>query len=166
MPQVMARQRTAADVIGLGTGPADLVVAAAMEMPVALELGATGALAKLLVDVRPWRPPMLLHVIVGDLIRDALIAESGHQPIEHGRGVAIPDCCLEHLSARRSARMSSIRSLTRRGRRHGMDQPNSVVDCRSSCEFWDVFGACGAEMLRAWLPFCDHGLQIIATSLR
>ena len=40
--QVMARQRTGVDVLGLGTGPADLFVAAAMEMPVGLELGAAG----------------------------------------------------------------------------------------------------------------------------
>ena len=51
--QVMGRQRTAADVIGLGAGSAELGVAAAVEMPVALELGASGALGKFLVDIVP-----------------------------------------------------------------------------------------------------------------
>ena len=37
IPQVMARQRTAANVLGLGTGLAGLFVSAAMEMPVGLE---------------------------------------------------------------------------------------------------------------------------------
>ena len=44
--QVMGRQRTAADVIGLGAGPAQLAVAAVVELPVALELGAGGAVAR------------------------------------------------------------------------------------------------------------------------
>jgi len=74
----MARQRTGANVLGLGTGPATLFVSAAMEVPVGLELGATDTLAELLVDVAPLRPAMPLHVIVGDLIGDALIAQSGH----------------------------------------------------------------------------------------
>ena len=94
----MARQGTGANVLGLGTGPAGLFVAAAMEMPVALELGATGTLAEVLVDVAPLRPVMSLHVIVGDLIGDALIAQSCHQPIEHDSGVAMPDCRLDLVS--------------------------------------------------------------------
>ena len=40
--QVMGRQRTARNVIGLGAGLPELGVAAAMEMPVGLELGASG----------------------------------------------------------------------------------------------------------------------------
>ena len=70
--QVMARQRTGANVIGLGTGAAGLFVSAAMEMPVALELGATDSLAKLLVDVAPGRSPVFRHVVVGDLIARCL----------------------------------------------------------------------------------------------
>ena len=82
--QVMARQRTGGNVIGLGTGAAGFFVAAAMEMPVALELGATDASAELLVNVAPGRSPVFRHVVVGDLIGDALVAQRGHQPIEHG----------------------------------------------------------------------------------
>ena len=89
--QVMARQRTGGNVIGLGTGRAGFFVPAAMEMPVALELGATGTLAELLVNVAPGRSPVLLHVVVRHLIGDALVAQSCQQPIEHGRGVVVPD---------------------------------------------------------------------------
>jgi hypothetical protein len=61
-----------------------------MEMPVGLELGATDTLAELLVNVAPGRPAMSLHVLVGDRIGDALVAQSCHQPVEHNSGV--PDC--------------------------------------------------------------------------
>ena len=98
IPQVMARQRTAANVLGLGTGPAGLFVSAAMEMPVGLELGATDTAAELLVNVAPGRPAMSLHVIVGDRIGDALVAQSGHQPVEHNSGVAMPDRRLDLVS--------------------------------------------------------------------
>ena len=69
-----------------------------MEVPVGLELGATDTLAELLVDVAPGRPAVPIHVIVGDRIGDALIAQSGHQPIEHDSGVAITDCRLNFVS--------------------------------------------------------------------
>jgi hypothetical protein len=57
IPPVMARQGTGANVLRLGTGPAALFVAAAMEMPVALELEATDTAAELLVDVAPSARP-------------------------------------------------------------------------------------------------------------
>ena len=69
-----------------------------MEMPVGLELGTAGAVAELLFNVAPARPAMPLHVIVGDRIGDALIAQSGHQPIEHNSGIAMPDCRLDLVS--------------------------------------------------------------------
>jgi hypothetical protein len=74
--QVMGREWTAAHVIGLGAGSAELGVSAAMEVPVALELGAGGTLGKFLVDIVPLHIAVLLHVVVGDLIGDALVAES------------------------------------------------------------------------------------------
>jgi hypothetical protein len=46
----MARQRAGGNVIGLGTGAAGFFVSAAMEMPVALELGAADSSAELLVN--------------------------------------------------------------------------------------------------------------------
>ena len=98
IPQVMARQRAGANVLGLGTRPAGLVVPATMEMPIGLELGATDPLAELLVDVAPGRPAMSLHVRVGDRIGDALVAQSCHQPVEHNGGVALSDRRLDLVS--------------------------------------------------------------------
>ena len=49
-----------------------------MEMPVGFELRATDILAKLLVNVAPSRPAMPLHVVVRNLIGDALVAQTGH----------------------------------------------------------------------------------------
>jgi hypothetical protein len=69
-----------------------------MEMPVGLELGATDTLAELLVNVAPGRPAMSLHVLVGDRIGDALVAQSCHQPVEHNSGVAMSDRRLNFVS--------------------------------------------------------------------
>src|SRR4029077_5198865 len=88
----MHRQWTAADVIRLGTGPTDLVKPTIMEMPVILQLGATRTTIQTLLDLLPRRPAMLFHILVGNLVRDALIADGGHQPIEHRTGVSIADC--------------------------------------------------------------------------
>ncbi len=74
--QVVGWQRTAADVMRLGAGSAELLVCTAVEVPVALELGAGGTLGKFLVDIVPLHIAVLLHVVVGDLIGDALVAES------------------------------------------------------------------------------------------
>jgi hypothetical protein len=162
--QVMARQRTAANVIGLGTGAAGLAVAAAMKMPVALELGATDALAELLVNVAPGRSPVFRHVVVGDLIGDALVAHRCQQPIEHGRGVAAPDAGSHFISCEVGPNV--IDQARRTGETANcVDDPNGVVDgCR-----WRVgnFGAFLAVGPRA--SSCDrdgHGPQIMPTSLR
>lgn len=72
--QVMGWQRTAADVIRFGAGPPELGVVAAAEVPVAFELGARGALGKFVIDVLPLHIAVLLHVVIGDPVRDALVA--------------------------------------------------------------------------------------------
>ena len=66
----------------LGAGARTLVVPAPMEMPIALELGAGRGLAKILFDPAPGRPAVPLHVIGGNRIRDALIAQRLGEPIE------------------------------------------------------------------------------------
>src|SRR3984893_6700621 len=125
--QNVLRQRTASDMIRLGTRPADLVVPTIMEVPVALELGTAGAAAELLLNVAPRRPAMPLHVIVGDLIRDALVAQTRHEPVEHGRRVVVPDRGPDLLGP-------EVRpDLVDQGWRpsettNGMDQPDSMVD--------------------------------------
>ena len=94
----MGRQRTARNVIELGAGPPELGVLAAAKVPVALELGAGGAVSKFLIDIVSSDIAMLLHVIVRDLIRDPLVAESCDQPIKDRRGVTLSHCCSDTIS--------------------------------------------------------------------
>ena len=89
--QLVGGQGTCVDVIRLCTGPTDLVVSAAVEMPVAFELGASGTSGNLGVDIGPSGPPVPFHVVGGDLVRDALVAQSRNQPIKQRRGVVAPD---------------------------------------------------------------------------
>src|SRR5215471_8566262 len=73
-----------------------------MEMPVALELRTTGTAIQAALDAAPRRPPVLYHVAIGYVVRDALIADRGHQPVaprtsattstKRGRAI-IGKCC-------------------------------------------------------------------------
>ena len=96
--QVVGRQRTVADVIGLGASPAELGVPAGVKVPVAFEFWASGAVGQFFVDVLPSQITVLLHVVVGNLIGDALVAERRDQPIEHCRGVALSHCRSDTIS--------------------------------------------------------------------
>ena len=62
-------------------------ISTVVEGPVTGELGAGGLASQAGLDARPARPAVTRHVIVGDAIGDALIAEGRHQPIEQGGGV-------------------------------------------------------------------------------
>src|SRR3984893_310686 len=135
--QNVLRQRTASDMIRLGAGPADLVVPAIMEVPVALELGTAGAAAELLLNVAPRRPAMPLHVIVGDLIRDALVAQTRHEPVEHGRRVVVPDRGPDPLGPEVCPDL--IEQAWRPCQAtNGMDQPHRMIDRRTFLvlRFW------------------------------
>ena len=90
--QVVTGQGALANVFELGAGPAVLLVTAIMKMPVAAQLGTTGTLSHLGLDVGPGDATVLLHVIESDLIRDALITQRRGQPAEHRAGFAAPDC--------------------------------------------------------------------------
>ena len=125
--QVMTWQRTTANVLGLGTGPAALFVAAAMEMPVGLQLRTTGTLIQVPFDIVPGRPAMPLHVRIGRLIGDALVAQSGHQPVEHNSGVAVPDRRLDLVSPQVGPNVVD-QAWRACQAANGMDQPNGVVD--------------------------------------
>src|SRR6202035_3787282 len=106
---------------------ADLVVPTIMEMPVALELGTAGAAAELLVNVVPSRPAMPLHVVVRNLIGDALVAQTGHEPIKHGRRIVVPDRGPDLLGP--EVRPDLIDQGWRPSETtNGMDQPDGMVD--------------------------------------
>src|SRR4051794_21585158 len=89
----MRRQRAAADVIGFGAGLMQLGVCTAVKVPVAFQLGAGGTSAEVLIDIVPFDVTMLLHVVKGNLIGDALVAQLCDQPIKHSRGVAVSYRC-------------------------------------------------------------------------
>ena len=82
VPQAAGRQRTFSNVIGLGTGAARLVVQAAVELPVALELWAGWSAGYGAFDLGPRDAAVHVHVVAGHAVRDALMAECHHQPIK------------------------------------------------------------------------------------
>src|ERR1700730_16368532 len=108
-----------------------------MEMPVGLELRATDILAKLLVNVVPCRPAMPLHVIVGDLIRDALVAQTRHEPVEHGRRVVMPDRGPDPLGPQVCPDLLEQPWRPCQAT-NGMDQPHRMIDRRTFLvlRFW------------------------------
>src|SRR5262249_34229371 len=133
------RQRTAPDVLGFGTRPTDLVVPAVMEMPVALELRTTGTAIQAALDTAPRRPPVLLHVAIGYVVRDALIADRGHQPVKYRTGISVTDrrsdlvgteVCSDLLDQVCRACQAT----------NGMDQPDRMVEGRTlpALNFWVV----------------------------
>jgi hypothetical protein len=98
-----------------------------MKVPITLELGATGITGKVLVDIVPPRVTVLLHVVGGDLIRDALVAERGNQPIKDRRGVALSHCRPDAVSIKVGA------NLVDQARGPGeaanaVDHPDRMVD--------------------------------------
>jgi len=70
---------------------------------------------------------MLLHVVVGDLVRDALIADRGHQPIEHRTGVSIADS-RSHLVSPKLCVDIIDQAWRACEAANGMDQPDRVVE--------------------------------------
>ena len=60
-------------------------------MPVTFEFWAGGTSGNLGVDIGPSGPPVPFHVVRGDLVRDALVAQSRNQPIEQRRRIVAPD---------------------------------------------------------------------------
>ena len=93
-----------------------------------MELGATGASGKFLVDIIPLHIAVLLHVVVGDLIRDALVAQRCDQPIEDRRGVALSHCCSNTISIKVGANfVDQVRGPGQTA--HAVDHPNRMIDC-------------------------------------
>src|SRR3954462_9712282 len=75
IPKAWTRYRAGVDMIGLGTGEAALVVPAAPVVPVGLELPAGGRSLEACLHFGPGCGPMLLHVALGNPVRDTLKAE-------------------------------------------------------------------------------------------
>src|SRR5260370_37162023 len=143
----MRRQRTACNMIGLGAGSAELVISTAVEVSVALQFRAGGAVGKFLVDIVPPHIPMLLHVVVGDLIRDALVAESCDQPFEDPRGLALPHCCSDTLSVKVGANVVDQARGTGQTA-NSVDHPNRMINRACPVRNFGTFSAVALTMLK------------------
>ena len=99
-----------------------------MEVPVALQLRAGGTGGNLGVDIVPLGPTVTLHVFGGDLVRDALVAQSRYQPIEQRRGVVAPDGGGNAFGPQVGANIVDQASRATQATDTVYD-PNSVIDC-------------------------------------
>jgi hypothetical protein len=79
------------DVVWLGAGSARLVVPAAVEIPVALKLGAAGVAGQRGFNLVPAHSAVLVHVARSHPVGNALVAQSCHQPVEQGWRVVLLD---------------------------------------------------------------------------
>ena len=134
-------------------------------MPVAFEFWAGGTGGNLGVDIGPCRTTVPFHVLGGDLVRDALIAQSRHQPIEQRRGVVAPDGRGNAFGPQVGANVVDQAG----GARQATDtvhHPNSVIDCRCLAAIRISTGLAEPAKSSCGLPFLKSCRQIIATSLR
>ena len=83
VPQAMPGQGALVEVIRLGACLKSLVVLAACEPPIPLQLMAAGLLPKRSFNLRPRYVAVAINVPVSDCIRDPLKAEDPHQPVEN-----------------------------------------------------------------------------------
>jgi hypothetical protein len=82
-----------------------------------------------LFDVAPPRLTVQLHVLGGDLVRDALIAQSRHQPIEQRRGAMASDGGGNAVGLQLGANVVD-QAWRARQAADTMHHRNSVIDCR------------------------------------
>jgi hypothetical protein len=157
--QPMIGQRAARQMIGLGAGVPGLVVPAVVKLPIASELRTTRCAAKIALNRLPSCQAMALHVVEGDLVGDALVAQYRDKPIEQ-------DCRVPGADGRMNAfglkRFTSISD--KRGRASEMANPED----QRSCMVEGCMVLCPRTTARCREP--DGGQihlgQIIATSLR
>ena len=87
-------------------------------------------LAATLASISAHRaPPVAFHVVGGDLVRDALVAQSRNQPIEQRRGVVAPDGRGNALGPQVGANVVDQAGRARQAA-DTVHDPNSVIDCR------------------------------------
>jgi hypothetical protein len=103
------------------------------------------------------------RVLVGDLIRDALVAQSRHQPIEDSRSIPIHDRCSNTVSLEIGTNLVDQAHGTGKTA-DSIDQPNGTIDCGWSITNFGMVSALGRTMLNCRRG--GHSDQIIETSLR
>ena len=132
-------------------------------MPVACEFWAGGTGGNLGVDISPLGPTVSFHVLGGDLVRDALVAQSRNQPIEQRRrGAGWRRECLR-LSARRGGRRSDWPRPP--GSRH-YTPPGQRDRSLTSGDDRGLTGVAEARKSLRGLPLLKSWRQIMAMSLR
>ena len=109
--------------------------------------------------------PVPFHVLGGDLVRDALVAQSRNQPIEQRRGVVAPDGRRNAFGPQVGANVVDQAGRARQAA-DTVHHPNSVIDCRCVSDDLDSTGVAEAGKSSCGLPFLKSCRQIIATSLR
>src|SRR5271170_4951341 len=85
----MGRQRASRKMVRFSATPLDLLVAAAVEVPVTLQLRTWRMCLDQRGDLAPSHSAMALHVAVSDMVAYALMANRFEQPVEQHRGVAV-----------------------------------------------------------------------------
>ena len=98
-------------------------------MPIACEFWAGGTAGDLGVDIGPSGPPVAFHVLGGNLVRNALVAQSRNQPIKQRRGVVPPDGRRNSLGPQVGANIIDQAGRARQAA-DTVHDPNSVIDCR------------------------------------
>src|ERR1019366_60263 len=73
--------------VRLIAGPCPLAVAAIVKLPIALQLGTGWTSVKVCGDYTPRQSTMLVQVVGGDGVGDALKTERVYHPVEQYRGV-------------------------------------------------------------------------------
>jgi hypothetical protein len=87
--QSMTWYRAGIYVLGFGATETSFVISATLKMPIGLKQRARRIGIETLRDIRPGGAAMFADVTTGNLVRDALIAERAHQPIEYLGRVAL-----------------------------------------------------------------------------
>ena len=111
------------------------------------------------------RPTVPLHVVVGDLVRDALVAQRRHQPIEQRRRVVAPDGGGNAFGPQVSANVVDQVGRARQAA-DTVHHPNGVIDCRRLATIEVRAGVGRGGKSSCGLPFLKSCRQIIETSLR
>src|SRR2546423_14325633 len=83
---------TVRDVLGFDASLAGLVIPATMKLPVALKLWAAGLVGQRVFNLMPRHSAMLLHIVVSNSVRNALVTQHHHKPVEQCSSVALFDC--------------------------------------------------------------------------
>jgi hypothetical protein len=102
----MVGQWALRQVVRLGAGVPGLVVPAAVKMPVAFELRAGWLSTQVACDDPPGGLAMALHIVEGDLVGDALVAQYRDKPIEQRRRIPGADCRMNAFGRQRFTSIS------------------------------------------------------------